>query len=141
MPYTSAMQVLQLRSCMKQVVQLVEHVNWDFAKGDSTQATLFYIKRPVERVWYAKLLAKLASLGLFGWLYQFIEEFLNDRLMVVWEGSATSKYHALDMSVTQGSVIAPILFIAMLQDLRASIQKPCVDMSLFLDDFAIWQTF
>ena len=51
---------------MKQVVQLVEHVNWDFAKGDSTQATLFYIKRPVERVWYAKLLAKLASLGLFG---------------------------------------------------------------------------
>ena len=49
---------------MEQNVQLVEHVKKFFAKGDSTLATFFDIKRAFNTVWHAKLLAKMARLGL-----------------------------------------------------------------------------
>ena len=126
---------------MEHVVRLIEHVKKNFAKGDSTLETFFDIKRAFDTVWHAKLLAKMASLGLSGRLYQFIEAFLNDRLMAVRVGSAISDYRALDMGVPQGSVIALTLFIIMLHDLKAFIQTPRVHMSLFADDLAIWQTF
>ena len=126
------------RSCMEQVLRLVEHVKKGLTAKRSTIATFFDIKRAFDTVWHGKLLDKLSQLGISGHMYQFVKAFLDDRRMAVKVGAAVSETHTLDMGVPQGSVIAPTLFIVMLHDLEDTIRRQGINTSLFADDLAIW---
>ena len=121
------------RSCMEQVVRLVEHVKKSRAIRRTTMATFFDIKRAFDTVWHGKLLDKLARLGISGRLYEFIRAFLDGRRMAVRVGTATSDTYPVDMGVPQGSVIAPTLFTIMLHDIEDSVCSPGVSLSLYAD--------
>ena len=58
--------------------------------------------------------------------------------MAVKVGSVVSETRTLDMGVAQGSVIAPLLFIIILNDIEKTINKSWIHMSLFADDLATW---
>ena len=127
------------RSCIEHITHLVEHARSTLTRKRSALATFFDIRRAFDTVWHGKLLHKLSQLGLSGRLYQFVQAFLTNRHIAVKVGPATSTQHPIDMGVPQGSVVAPILFIAMLHDLPAIIQEPGVFLTLFADDLAVWK--
>ena len=129
------------RCCTEHVVRLVEHIKKAKLIKRIIVATFFDIKKAFDTVWHAKLLDKLAKLGVKGRLYEFVREFLSERRMAVKVGSAVSSTHHLDMGVPQGSVIAPLLFIIMLHDIVDKVQQKGSHISLFTDDLAMWQDY
>ncbi|KAL8625927.1 hypothetical protein ACOMHN_012519 [Nucella lapillus] len=109
-------------------------------KNKKTVATFFDIKKAFDSVWHAKLLNKMGALGITGWMYNFIQTFMDSREITVKVGPSVSRSHILDMGVPQGSVIAPTLFSIMLHNILTTLQpqnKPPT-ISLFADDLAIW---
>ena len=71
-------------------------------------------------------------------MYDWIREFLTDRTIQVRVGVELSGVHTLENGTPQGSVISPILFICMVNDLPISLQD--IDTSLFADDSAVYKS-
>ncbi|KAL8578289.1 hypothetical protein ACOMHN_005680 [Nucella lapillus] len=127
---------------MENVVRLIEDTKkWSLkGKNKKTVATFFDIKKAFNSVWHAKLLNKMGALGITGWMYNFIQTFLDSREITVKVGPSVPRSHILDMGVPQGSVITPTLFSIMLHDILTTLQpqKKPPTISLFADDLAIW---
>ena len=89
-------------------------------------------------LWKHGLLFKLRRLHLHGHIYNFISDFLSSRSISVRVGSCLSSSLAIYNGVPQGSVLAPILFILMMNDFP-SISDTSISTSLYADDSAIWR--
>ena len=70
--------------------------------------------------------------------FSFVENFLSDRTLQVRVGAALSDTQLLDNGTTQGSVISPLLFLLMINDLPDSLHG--VETSLFADDSCIYKS-
>jgi len=55
-------------------------------------------------------------------------------------GSAVSQKYILDNGTAQGSIISPLLFLIMINDLPKSLQDVEVESSLFADDSCIFKS-
>jgi len=80
-------------------------------------------------------------LGITGNVFNFIKNFLTDRSIQVKVGNAVpvSQKYILDVyGTTQGSIISPLLFLDMINDLPSSLQD--VESSLFADDSCIFKS-
>ncbi|KAL8586955.1 hypothetical protein ACOMHN_062366 [Nucella lapillus] len=86
---------------MEHVVRLIEDTKkWSLkGKNKKTVATFFDIKKAFDSVWHAKLLNKMGALGITGWMYNFIQTFLDSKEITVKVGPSVSRSHILDMGV------------------------------------------
>ena len=83
-------------------------------------------------LWRAGLLAKLKKIGINGRMFAFIKDFITDRIFQVQIGNERSSTRTLENGTPQGSVISPILFLIMINDMSAVINV--AHLSLFADD-------
>jgi len=88
-------------------------------------------------LWRSVLLIKLKNLGLTDNVFNFINNFLTDRSIQVKVGNAVSQKYILDNGTAQGSIISPLLYLIMINDLPNSLQD--VESSLFADDSCIFK--
>jgi len=79
-------------------------------------------------------------LGIAGNVFNFINNFLTDQSigLQVKVGSAVSQKYILDNGTAQGSIISPLLFLIIINDLPNSLQD--VEFSLFADDSCIFKS-
>ena len=82
------------------------------------------------------LLQKLQKLGIVGNVTNWIEKFLSKRTFQVKVGTELSEKLIQQNGTPQGSVISPLLFLIMINDIPSGPEG--VNMSLFADDSAVY---
>ena len=78
------------------------------------------ISKAFDRVWHKGLLAKLPMFGLHHALINWIGSFLSERSIAVRVDLFLSNLQSINAGVPQGSVISPVLFILLINDLLTS---------------------
>src|SRR6218665_3552999 len=98
-------------------------------------AVLIDFERAYHMLHVPTLLKKLLNMGIMGKTYHWIEKILIDRTFQVKVGASLSETHSLENGTPQGSIISPILFLIMINDIPHGLDG--VEMSLFADDSSI----
>ena len=75
--------------------------------------------------------------GIHPCLVRWVKGFLEGRRARVRVNSTYSQWHSFQEGVPQGSVLAPLLFLFVIDCLRARVPEG-VFVSLFADDLALW---
>ena len=82
------------------------------------------------------LLLKLLKYGVQGFMFNFLKAFLSNRTFQVRVSSTPSQVKVLQNGVPQGSVLSPLLFAIMINDLPTSFNSSA---ALFADDLCLWE--
>ncbi|GFW17518.1 putative RNA-directed DNA polymerase from transposon BS [Trichonephila clavipes] len=77
-----------------------------------------------------------------GNLFKWISDFLSQRFLNTKYGNSRSGYGQTRQVLPQGSVLSPVLFNIMLNDLFSFIDNavPVINSSLYADDLVLWST-
>ena len=103
-----------------------------------TLAVFIDFKYAFDMVWREGLLCRLTNYGVTGNIYKFTQNFLSDRTFQVRVGGAVSRKYALENGTAQGSIISPLLFSVMINDLPDKFSG--VQSSLFADDSCVFKS-
>jgi len=90
------------------------------------------IEKAYDMVNKEVLLSKLLSYGISGRMFHFIRSFLSHRTFQIRIGSTLSMTKRLENGTPLGSVLSPILFSLMINDLPKRITSHA---ALYADDF------
>jgi len=78
------------------------------------------ISKDFDRVWHKGILSKLPMFGLHHTLIKWISSFLSDRSIAIRVDGYFNNPHSINSGVPQGSVLSPVLFILLIDDLLSS---------------------
>uniref|UniRef100_A0A3P9LEU6 Reverse transcriptase domain-containing protein n=1 Tax=Oryzias latipes TaxID=8090 RepID=A0A3P9LEU6_ORYLA len=126
------------RGTMDPVICLEADIRKAQVNKEYLVAVFFDIEKAYDMVWKEGLLIKLGTLGLNGRIYNWIKGFLFDRYVQVRIGKSFSTRYVVDNGTPQGSVISPVLFSIMINDIFNSIGCE-FGKALFADDGALWK--
>ena len=101
-------------------------------------AVFFDVEKAYDLMWKEGLLIKIKRLGITGPMYNWIKDFLHERSIQVRINTAFSQQVNVENGTPQGSVIRPILFSIMIDDVFDNIDRD-IGRSLFADDVALWK--
>ena len=99
-----------------------------------TEGTYLNLQRVMEMVWRDGLLSKSFGLGLRGRSLHCIRTFLGNRTARIHVGTCFSNWFEVQNGLVQGSVISPISFSVMINDLPEGLQSKT---ALYADDAAL----
>jgi hypothetical protein len=102
-----------------------------------TVLALLNFSKAYDKVWRADFLATMLKKGVPVRYVQWIQGFLSNRQARVRLSRAYSRTWAMREGVPQGSVLAPLLFLFVMDDLQDCLPEG-VHSSLFADDSALW---
>ena len=126
-------------STNQQILRLSQDVKDAMDKRCTTLAVFVDFKGAYDAVWRAKLMEKLQHMGINGKMLRWIYLFINQRYCSTRVNTSTSKYKQQKRGLPQGSVISPLLFNVMINDLAPSLaETEGIKTALFADDLAIW---
>jgi len=124
------------RSTSDQIVRLQDSILKKLKMKQHVLALFIDFERAYDMLHVPTLIKKLKNIGVQGRMLSWITNFLNNRSFQVKVGSALSDKLRQENGTPQGSIISPILFIIMINDLNTGIDN--VDLTLFADDSAIF---
>lgn len=126
------------RGTIDQIMRLADETHKALNNRQITLAVMIDLEKAFDLVWHEGLLSKARSLGLNGNIINFIESFLKDRKIRVKVGTSISNAYTLDNGTPQGSVISPLLFLIMINDIEPPTNG--IKLSLYADDSAAWKS-
>ena len=126
------------RSTIDHILRLQDTITKQLHSRGYTLAVFVDFKSAFDMVWRNGLLIKLKNYGISGHIFQFIQNFLTDRTIQVSVGGELSSTHTLENGTAQGSIISPLLFAIMINDLPEILGD--VESSLFADDSCIYKS-
>ena len=126
------------RSTMDHILRLADDIHRGNFSKQSTIAVFLDLEKAYDLVWHGGLLYKMKSIGIKGNIFNFIKDFLHDRQIRVRVGNDLSSSKSLSNGTPQGSVISPLLFLIMINDIPTPNKD--VKISLFADDTSTWKT-
>ena len=100
---------------------------------------LLISRKLLTLVWRPALFHKLILLGLPLCFARWTQSFLSDRRACVVYQNHKSRSFRVHRSVSQGSVLGPVLFSFFINDLPASLPSS-VSCSLYADDLVFWSS-
>ena len=71
-------------------------------------------------------------------MLQWVRDFLTGRKIIVKINGAFSKEYSVENGTPQGSIISPVLFLIMINDVFKNIERS-INVALFADDGAMWK--
>ena len=113
--------------------------NWEKAldKGHEVKVVALDISRAFDSVWHNGLLSKLMAVGVGGYVYRWIRNFLQDRFIRVVVNGRESTAASINAGVPQGSILGPTLFLIFINDLSQAISS---QVCMFADDTTLSAT-
>ena len=126
------------RSTLDPLLCLESEVRKAQANKECVVAVFFDVEKAYDMMWKEGLLIKLDIMGLGGNVYNWIMDFLFGRAIRVRVGNSYSRRHEVENGTPQGSVISPLLFSIMINDIYTQVGSD-IGKSLFADDGAIWK--
>ena len=106
-------------------------------KTNQMVGVFFDLEKAYDTTWRGGILKQLASWGIGGHMFSFIEHFLSNRFIKVRVGSELSSPYLQEEGVPQGSVLSVTLFAVAINSLMSHL-PPGIQGSLFVDDFAVY---
>jgi len=103
-----------------------------------TVAVFIDLKSAYDMLSHDVLKGKLKKLGLTGEIYQYIDNFLTGRTIQVQVGDKFSKLLDINNGTPRGSVISPLLFLIMINDLPLGIRN--TELTLLVDDRCVFKS-
>jgi len=126
------------RSTVDPIIRLQDVINnYNHNKG-FTVGVFIDFQSAFDMMWQSGLLVKLRNLVITGNTFSFIKKFLTHRTIPVKVGSALSQKYIIENGTAQGSIISPLLFLIMINDLPDRLKG--VESSLFADDSCIFKS-
>ena len=126
------------RSTIDQIMRLADDAHKSVNNRQYTMAVMLDLEKAFDLVWHRGLLYKMTQKGLNGNIVNFVADFLSNRSIQVRVGAAMSSSYELQNGTPQGSVISPLLFLLMIDDIDEP--EDGVKLSLFADDSAAWKS-
>jgi len=126
------------RSTMESVVVLDQDIKRAFNNKEVVVSVFLDIEKAYDSLWKEGLMIKIFDLGVRGRMFNWIKDFLMKRTIQVKVGNVSSKTVGIENGTPQGSVISPVLFNIMINDIFGKVERG-FGLSLFADDGAIWK--
>ncbi len=126
------------RNTMDSVINLEDEIRKAQVNKETVGAVFFDVEKAYDMMWREGLLIKLHLMGVGGKMFNWIMDFLDGRIIQVKIGQVVSKQYNVENGTPQGSVISPILFSIMINDIYLELPMD-MGRSLFADDGAIWK--
>ena len=126
------------RSTTDHIIRLQDTINKYNCSRGYTAAVFIDFQSAYDMLWHKGLLRKLSGMGINGKAFAYIEQFVTNRTMQVRVGSELSVTHNLENGTPQGSIISPLLFLIMINDLPNDITE--TETTLFADDSCLFKS-
>lgn len=125
------------RSVNTNLLTMVDVISASMDRGTQVDVVYFDFRKAFDRVDNDILLAKLCDLGFSPCLLNFFADYLKDRQQFVRHGCHESYSYHTRSGVSQGSILGPLLFLLMINDLERVLKhSKCLlyadDLKLFL---------
>jgi ribonuclease HI len=124
------------RNTNDQILKLQDTILKKLKNKEHVLAIFVDFEKAYDLLHVPTLLKKISKLGISGNIFNWIENFLINRTFQVKVGAELSDRFSQENGTPQGSVISPLLFLLMINDIPKAIDG--VEMSLFADDSAIY---
>lgn len=126
------------RGTMDAVLGLDRDIKRALVNKEAVVAVFLDIERAYDMLWKEGLIIKLYDAGIQGRMLNWIREFLAGRIIQVKVGGLLSDIVDVDNGTPQGSIISPVLFNVMVNDMFDDVGEG-FGRSLFADDRAVWK--
>jgi ribonuclease HI len=126
------------RSTADQIVKLQDTIHKHNRSRGFTVGVFLDFEKAYDMLWRPGLLYKIKQLGIRANMFKFVKAFISERTFQVQVGSVLSEIAVQQNGTPQGSIISPMLFLIMINDLKLNI--PGVELSLFADDSATYKS-
>ena len=123
------------RSCVSQLIAHFETVIDHLSKGFNVDVIYLDFCKAFDKLDFNVLLNKLKQCGMSGKLGRWLHSFLTGRKQFVTVNGFASELCAVLSGVPQGSVLGPLLFLIMINDIDENVQNAF--LSSFADDTRI----
>ena len=125
------------RKTTDHILRLHDIVTKSLANKHHVLAVFIDIEKAYDKVSKDALLLKLLKIGINGNMFSFIRSFLSNRSFQVRVGSSLSQIKFPANGIPQGSILSPVLFSILINDLPGSIRSRT---ALYADDFSFWES-
>ena len=120
----------------KDALTLISNVIYGMFHKSTTIAILFLdTGKPFDTVNHQILLDKLYNYGVRGSAHNLIKSYLGNRLQKLKLNNATSNLESVNVSVPQGTILRPLLFLLYIKDLLIYIPED--EIVSYADDTAV----
>ena len=126
------------RGAIDQIIRLQDTINKYNHNRGYTLAVFVDFQTAFDMLWRNGLLYKLKKLDIQGNVLEYIQHFLSNRSIQVRIGGEFSRTYSVQNGTPQGSVLSPLLFLLMINDLPDKLTK--IETSIFADDTCLFKS-
>jgi len=124
------------KSTVDQLIRLQDTINKYNNNKGYTVAVFIDFQSAYDMLWHNGLFVKLGKMGITDRSLTYIKNFLSNRTLQVRVGDKLSSSFVVKNGTPQGSIISPLLFLVMINDLPDDITQ--TETSLFADDSCLF---
>ena len=124
------------RSTVSLLVDAVDDWSLCLEQHGTVHCLLLDFAKAFDSVPHERLLLKLSSLGIHGYILRWLRFFLTQRKQRVVINGVSSDWADVISGVPQGSVLGPLLFVLYINDLESVVKHSIV--KLFADDVLLY---
>ena len=127
---------MRRKSCLTNLLVFLEYVSKFVDKGEPVDVIYLDFQKAFDKAPPCRLMLKVCALGINGRVASWIRNWLSDRKQRVVLNGCKSDWSDVVSSVTQGSVLEPLLFLIFVNDIDHAV---CSQLLKFADDAKLFR--